>query len=86
MIKKINILLSATILVLFANNANSATKDCSIYKHAVDKKICEAQNKQADTNSTSTESTSLKKTSGFFNKIADTLKLKKHKMLREQGD
>ena len=65
-----SIIFAATILVLFANNANSATKDCSIYKHAVDKKICEAQNKQADTNSTSTESTSLKKTSGFFNKIA----------------
>ena len=52
----------------------------------MDKKICEAQNKQADTNSTSTESASLKKTKGFFNKVANTLKLKKHKMLREQGD
>ena len=89
MIKKINILIAASVIVLFANSANSATKDCSAFKHSIDIKICEAQNKQAENSSASSTnlgSGALDKTTGFLGKISKKLRLKKHKKLREQGD
>ena len=92
MIKIINMLIAVSVIVLFANSANSATKDCSAFKHSLDIKICEAQNKEAETSSASSASSTnlgsgaLEKTTGFLGKISKKLKLKKHKMLREQGD
>jgi|TARA_B100000780_G_scaffold252969_1_gene200358 hypothetical protein len=89
MIKKINILIAASVIVLFANSANSTTKDCSAFKHSIDIKICEAQNKQAENSSASSTnlgSGALDKTTGFLGKISKKLRLKKHKKLREQGD
>jgi hypothetical protein len=93
MIKKINVILTSTVLMLFITNVNSAQKDCSVFKHKVDRSICLAQNLEASNtveNSSSSSSISssgiAEKSTGFLKKIGSTLKLKKHKKFREQGD
>ena len=88
MINKLKLVFIASTLVFFSGIANSAQKDCSVFKHKFDRNICEAQNAEGQNSSTTTSSASNvgEKTTGFFKKIGSTLKLKKHKKFREQGD
>ena len=85
--KKIKVLLLTTVMTLLVTNSYAA-KDCSAFTHALDIKICEARNAQApdENNTSTTESSSKGKVSGFFGNIAKSIKLKKHKKYREVGD
>ena len=87
MINKIKLIIISTIVMLFVSNANAA-KDCSVFSHAIDIKICEAKNLQSENASStaSSESLDVSKATGFFKKIGSKLNLKKHKTTREQGD
>ena len=87
---KIKLIFITTLFALIISNANSAQKDCSVFKHALDKTICEKQNLEAaakgDVSTTTSSDSSENKGSGFFNKITSKIKLKKHKKNREVGD
>ena len=93
MINKLKIIFAASCMLLLINNVNAATKDCSVFSHAFDKNICERKNlEEANKSNSSTSSSSSKisdgsnKVTGFFKKVGSTLKLKKQKKFREQGD
>ena len=88
MIKKLKLVFIVSTLVFFSGIANSAQKDCSVFKHTFDRNICEAQNAESQNSGTTTSSASNagEKTTGFFKKIGSKLKLKKHKKFRDQGD
>ena len=88
--KNIKLIFITTLFTFLVGSTNAAQKDCSVFKHALDRTICEKQNledaaKGNDSVKTSSD-TNGNKVSGFFNKVTSKLKLKKHKKNREVGD
>ena len=86
--KKIKIIFTTLTLVLLTSNVYSAQKDCSVFKHKVDKKICEAQNLEnsRNTSSSGSVSESSNKASSFLKKVKSKFSLKNKELFRKQGD